>query len=161
MDLELAHTWALALLPLPWLVRRLLPRTPAGGMGALRVPFYAALVEGERPGLALARWPALLGLLAWALLVLAAARPQWIGEPVALPLAGRDLMLAVDISGSMREEDMVIGGRIVDRLTAVKAVAGDFMERREGDRVGLILFGQQAYVQTPLTFDRDTARTLL
>lgn len=161
MDLELAHLWALALLPLPWLVRRLLPRAAAGGTGALRVPFYAALAASERPGLPLARWPALLGLLAWVLLVLAAARPQWIGEPVALPLAGRDLMLAVDISGSMREEDMVIGGRIVDRLTAVKAVAGDFMERREGDRVGLILFGQQAYVQTPLTFDRDTARTLL
>jgi Ca-activated chloride channel family protein len=84
-----------------------------------------------------------------------------VGDPVQLPLAGRDLMLAVDISGSMREEDMIIGGRIVDRLTAVKAVAGDFIERREGDRIGLILFGQQAYLQTPLTFDRKTARTLL
>jgi len=80
---------------------------------------------------------------------------------VPLPLAGRDLMLAVDISGSMTEADMVIGGRVVDRLTAVKAVAGDFIERREGDRVGLILFGQQAYLQTPLTFDRETVRTLL
>jgi Ca-activated chloride channel family protein len=161
MQLELAHLWALLLLPLPWLVRRLLPPAPAAGSAALRVPFFAALAEDRSPRLPLARWPAMVGLLAWALLVLAAARPQWIGEPVALPLAGRDLMLAVDISGSMREEDMVIGGRIVDRLTAVKAVAGDFMERREGDRIGLILFGQQAYVQTPLTFDRDTARTLL
>jgi Ca-activated chloride channel family protein len=61
----------------------------------------------------------------------------------------------------MTEDDMIIGGRVVDRLTAVKAVAGDFIERREGDRVGLILFGQQAYLQTPLTFDRATARTLL
>jgi Ca-activated chloride channel family protein len=100
-------------------------------------------------------------LLIWLLLVLAAARPQWIGEPLPLPLAGRDLMLAVDISGSMVEEDMVIGARVTDRLTAVKAVAGDFIERREGDRIGLILFGQQAYLQTPLTFDRETARTLL
>ena len=131
-------------------------------MSALRVPFYR-LLSTERPEAAPAprRWLLWLALLAWLLLVLAAARPQWLGAPVPLPMAGRDLMLAVDISGSMTEEDMVIGGRVVDRLTAVKAVAGDFIERREGDRVGLILFGQQAYVQTPLTFDRTTARTLL
>jgi Mg-chelatase subunit ChlD len=83
------------------------------------------------------------------------------GRAGAAAAAGRDLMLAVDISGSMREEDMLIGNQVVDRLTAVKAVAGDFIERREGDRIGLILFGQQAYLQTPLTFDRATARTLL
>lgn len=162
MSLQLAHLWALLLLPLPLLARRLLPAAPASDAGALRVPFYSALAEpaGRRPS-AGPRWPAWLALAAWVLLVLAAARPQWLGEPTALPLSGRDLMLAVDISGSMREEDMIIGGRLVDRLTAVKAVAGDFIERREGDRIGLILFGQQAYLQTPLTFDRDTARTLL
>jgi Ca-activated chloride channel family protein len=84
-----------------------------------------------------------------------------VGEPIALPMQGRDLMLAVDISESMAEEDMVLGNRAVDRLTAVKAVAGDFIERRAGDRVGLILFGTQAYQQAPLTFDRPTVRTLL
>jgi Ca-activated chloride channel family protein len=104
---------------------------------------------------------ALLAALAWALLVTAAARPQLVGEPIALPMQGRDLMLAVDISESMAEEDMVIANRAVDRLTAVKAVAGDFIERRAGDRVGLILFGTQAYQQAPLTFDRPTVRTLL
>ncbi len=162
MSLQLAHLWALLLLPLPLLVRRLLPAAPAGDTGALRVPFYAVLAgEGVRAASVGPRWQGWLAVAAWVFLVLAAARPQWIGEPTSLPLSGRDLMLAVDISGSMREEDMVIGGRVVDRLTAVKAVAGDFIERREGDRVGLILFGQQAYLQTPLTFDRDTARTLL
>jgi Ca-activated chloride channel family protein len=161
MNLELAHLWALLLLPLPLLARRLLPAAPTNASVALRIPFFRVLADGgQRRGRRL-RWPGLLAIAAWALLVLAAARPQMVGEPVALPLAGRDLMLAVDISGSMREEDMVIGGRIVDRLTAVKAVAGDFIDRREGDRIGLILFGQQAYLQTPLTFDRDTARTLL
>jgi Ca-activated chloride channel family protein len=104
---------------------------------------------------------ALLGALTWILLVTAAARPQLIGDPIALPMEGRDLMLAVDISGSMAEQDMVIGDRVVERLTAVKAVAGDFIERRKGDRVGLILFGAQAYLQAPLTFDRETVRTLL
>jgi Ca-activated chloride channel family protein len=161
MTFDLAHQWVLLLLPLPVLLRWWLPPAPEGAGGALRIPFFGALVTPRRRVVHATRWPAWIGVLAWGLLVLAAARPQWVGEPVALPMAGRDLMLAVDISGSMREEDMVIGGRVVDRLTAVKAVAGDFMERREGDRVGLILFGQQAYQQTPLTFDRDTARTLL
>ena len=71
------------------------------------------------------------------------------------------LLLAVDISGSMETEDMTISGHVVSRLTAVKAVAGDFIDRRKGDRLGLILFGDQAYLQTPLTFDRETVRTQL
>ena len=161
MTLQLAHLWALAALPLPLLAWFWLPRVKESRVGALRVPFYAALAQGERAAARSRHWPLVLAALAWLLLVLAAARPQWLGEPVPLPMAGRDLMLAVDISLSMTEEDMVIGGQVVDRLTAVKAVAGDFIERRQGDRVGLILFGQQAYLQTPLTFDRPTARTLL
>jgi Ca-activated chloride channel family protein len=160
-DLQLAWPWALLALPLPFLVWWLLPRAPAADASALRVPFFAALAASGARTRVTRRWPLLLALPAWLLLVVAAARPQWVGEPVPLPLAGRDLMLAVDISGSMTEADMIIGGRVVDRLTAVKAVAGDFIERREGDRVGLILFGQQAYLQTPLTFDRETVRTLL
>ena len=102
-----------------------------------------------------------LAIPAWLLLVLAAARPQWVGEAVQLPLSGRDLMLAVDLSGSMKERDFVIEGERVDRLTATKWVAGDFIERRVGDRIGLILFGDKAYLQTPLTFDRKTVKTLL
>jgi len=163
MTFQLAHLWALAALPLPLLAWFWLPRAKQSNPGALRVPFYAALMQGRASavGAHARRWPLLLATLAWLLLVLAAARPQWLGEPLPLPLAGRDLLLAVDISGSMREEDMVIGNQVVDRLMAVKAVAGDFIDRREGDRIGLILFGQQAYLQTPLTFDRATARTLL
>jgi len=163
MTLQLAHLWALAALPLPLLAWFWLPRAQQSNPGALRVPFYAALMRGRASaaGAHARRWTLWLAMLAWLLLVLAAARPQWLGEPLPLPLAGRDLLLAVDISGSMREEDMVIGNQVVDRLTAVKAVAGDFIDRREGDRIGLILFGQQAYLQTPLTFDRATARTLL
>ncbi|MBK5938475.1 vWA domain-containing protein [Halochromatium roseum] len=161
-ELALAWPWLLLALPVPWLVRLALPRAEVAAPAAVRVPFYRLLSQGQpHQQAAPRRWTLLLALLAWLLLVLAAARPQWLGEPVALPMAGRDLMLAVDISGSMTEEDMVIRGQVVDRLMAVKAVAGDFIERREGDRIGLILFGQQAYMQTPLTFDRATARTLL
>ncbi len=128
----------------------------------MRLPFYNALhAAQEDRRFAAHRWRLLLASIAWLLLVCAAARPQLIGEPLALPVSGRDLLLAVDISGSMETADMQLGRQVTDRLTAVKAVAGEFIERREGDRLGLILFGEQAYLQTPLTFDRQTVRTLL
>jgi Ca-activated chloride channel family protein len=99
-------------------------------------------------------------LLAWILLVIAAARPQWTGDPVELPVSGRDLMLAIDISKSMDHSIRHSNGS-VSRITATKAVASAFIEKRVGDRIGLILFGDQAYVQAPLTFDRTTVNTLL
>ena len=103
----------------------------------------------------------LLATIAWCLLVLASARPQWLGEPIEQAVSGRDLMLAVDLSASMEEQDFFINKQAVDRLTAIKAVATDFINRRVGDRVGLVLFGTNAYLQTPLTFDRKTVQTLL
>jgi len=99
--------------------------------------------------------------LIWLALVGATARPQWTGDPVALPTTGRDLMLAVDISGSMGTEDMELGNQLVDRLTVVKNVVSDFVEQRQGDRVGLILFGTNAYLQAPLTFDLVSVDRLL
>jgi Ca-activated chloride channel homolog len=154
---EWAWPWALLALPLPWLLRRwLAPAATAGD--ALRLPFFdeamALAGDGPRRGGAL-YWPA---VLVWLLLCLAAARPQWVGEVEAPPLTGRDLLLAVDVSGSMAAEDMRIGGRAVDRFSAVKLVLGDFLSRRVGDRVGLLLFGSQAYLMTPLTFDRESVR---
>jgi Ca-activated chloride channel family protein len=107
------------------------------------------------------RWRLLIACSAWLLLVLAAARPQWVGDPVALRITGRDLMLAVDLSGSMKRRDLQIGKEWVTRLDVVKQVAGEFIERRDGDRIGLILFGTRAYLQAPLTFDRPTVRILL
>ncbi len=161
--LEFAWPWLLLLLPLPLLVRAF-SKPVKMQRGVLRVPFVddfslndIAAGVGNKGGLPVL----LLGLAAWSLLVLAAARPQWQGEPVALPVSGRDLMLAVDLSGSMQEQDFILNGKRVDRLAATKAVAGEFIERRKGDRLGLILFGEQAYLQVPLTFDRRTVRTLL
>jgi Ca-activated chloride channel family protein len=162
MNIEFAWPWAFAVLPLPLLAALLLPRAPEAHAAAVRLPFYAALhatVGASRTGRSRPRL--LLAILAWLLLVAAAARPQLPGEPVQLPVSGRDLLLAVDISGSMQTEDMVLGNRVATRLTAVKAVAGKFIERRAGDRLGLILFGDQAYLLTPLTFDRDTVHTQL
>jgi Ca-activated chloride channel family protein len=162
MGLEFAWPWLFAVLPLPLLAAWLMPRAPERQGTALRVPFYASLshVAAGKPSPP-SRWRLLLAALAWVLLVCAAARPQFVGAPVHLPVSGRDLMLAVDISGSMATEDMQLGQQVTDRLTAVKAVAGNFIDHREGDRLGLILFGDQAYLQAPLTFDRETVRTLL
>jgi len=161
MNIEFAWPWLFAALPLP-LLALLLPRAASATPAALRFPFYDAL----RPSLQThasqrSRLRLALAVLAWLLLVLAAARPQLIGETVHLPISGRSLMLAVDISGSMQNEDMQINGRQLSRLTAVKLVAGEFIEKRKGDRIGLILFGDEAYLQAPLTFDRSTVRTLL
>ncbi|MCI1728567.1 MAG: VWA domain-containing protein [Chiayiivirga sp.] len=152
--------WPLVLLslPLPLLVRRLLPPAAEGNGAALRVPFFGELETLAGVGVARGSSRSAWAWLAWALLCLAAARPQWVGEAQSLPMSGRDLMLAVDVSGSMAAEDMEIGGRNVDRLAAVKVVLGDFLQRRIGDRVGLVLFGQFAYQMTPLTFDRNSVR---
>jgi Ca-activated chloride channel family protein len=93
--------------------------------------------------------------------VASAARPTWFDEPIPLTQSGRDLLLAVDVSESMLREDFVISNRRVDRLTAVKVVLSDFINRRYQDRLGLILFGSQAYIQAPLTHDRAALRQLL
>ena len=160
--LEFEWPWLFCLLPLPWLLRRL--AAPAnGGQAALRVPFIDDMAAAEAPGATATprRFALAAAALAWAALLSAAANPRWVGSPIELPITGRDIMLAVDLSGSMRKRDFVLQGRRVDRLTATKAVAGDFIRRRQGDRVGLILFGSQAYLQAPLTFDRRTVVTLL
>jgi Ca-activated chloride channel family protein len=152
--------WLLAL-PLPWLVRWLLPPV-AGASAALRVPWGDRLASiGGRVGPARAKPAGLLPWLAWALLCLAAARPQQLGEVVQPPQTSRNLMLALDLSGSMDERDIELGGRTVSRLTAAKAVISDFLERRRGDRVGLVIFGERAFALTPLTRDLDTVREQL
>ncbi len=155
--------WLALLAPLPLLVYWLPARTKHRD-AAIAVPFYDAAVSygGEHTFTHQRHRAKTLTLLAiWLLLVIAATRPQWIGEPVALPASGRDLLLAVDISGSMETPDMVVQGRKIDRLSIVKYVVGEFVERRQQDRLGLILFGTQAYLQVPLTFDRQTVQTLL
>jgi len=160
--IEFVWPWMFLVLPLPWFARRFLPPAETTRGAALRVPFLNELAQpGDVAHPIHHRWLLWLAFGTWLFIVCASSRPQWLGDPLALPVSGRDLVLAVDLSQSMRETDFQIQGRQVDRLTATKWVANDFIARREGDRIGLILFGEQAYLQTPLTFDRDTVLTLL
>lgn len=143
------------LLPLPWLYRRWLP--PAQNRSAaLQVGFMERLQAlqplADQPASAGRKWPF---VVVWLLLLCAAARPQLLGESLPTAVTGRDMMLALDLSGSMEFRDMQLAGEAVDRLTLVKHLLGEFIDRRRGDRLGLILFGSQAYVQAPLTHDRQ------
>lgn len=160
---EFAWPWVFLLAPLPWLLRLLLPAADSGD-AALRVSFLDELqaLSGRRARAALPSWRQQAPLvLLWCLLLCAAARPQWVGELLPLPASGRDLLLAVDVSGSMDYADMQWDDEPISRLELVKRLLGDFIDGRRGDRVGLILFGSQAYLQAPLTFDRTTVRTWL
>ena len=161
--LDFAWPWFFLALPLPWLISRFMPPAPEAAGLALRVPFLhelELLTPGHSAAIVRHRFPWIAGVV-WLLLLIAAARPEWQGDAIEQAVSGRDLMLAVDLSGSMEISDFVLRGKKVDRLTATKAVAGEFIDRRVGDRVGLILFGEKAYLQAPLTFDRKTVRTLL
>ena len=162
--IELLFPWAFLALQLPWLIYRLVP-AESGLQSPLYFPALAAqklrTEEGRKFSVGSWNWRVPVLAIIWLLLVTAASQPRWIGEPVSVPVSGRDLLMAVDISKSMLQQDMEVGNDYTDRLTIVKYVVGNFAQRRQGDRLGLILFGSQAYLQAPLTFDRQTVTTLL
>ena len=166
--LVFAAKWAFFLAPLPLLVWLLLPPFREVTK-AVRVPFFeqAAEVAGVKPTPgAVVRKPnwvqRLMSPLCWALLVVAMARPQWVEPPQEKIEAARDLMLAIDLSQSMEARDFRdVSGHRIDRLTAVKQVVRDFIDRRKTDRIGLIVFGQAAFPQAPLTLDHDSVKLLL
>lgn len=155
------------LLLLPFAVRYLRPAPYRRPSGALRVPFARDLEKiGQQSGASVlnrqGQGKIFRRLFAvWLLLVAAAARPVWQGEPVRIKSEGRDMLLVTDISTSMLENDFVFQQRRIDRLSAVKSVVADFVKRRSGDRIGLILFGTRAYLQAPLTYDRNAVKDIL
>lgn len=150
-NIELVWWWMLFLLPLPLVVYRFFP--PIKQKAAIPLHYLPPVDQLNKPNDWLIK---LLACLIWILVILAAARPVWFGEPITTQPKHRDLMLVVDLSYSMSKQDMRNGDEYVDRLTAVKQVLGPFIEQRKGDRLGLILFADHAYLQTPLTFDRTT-----
>lgn len=164
-SLLLTFEWlpVLLLLPFPLLIKWFWPKAERLGSGALRVPFFdniqevtreQKLKQVKRDKKWLPRW-------IWFLLVLTAAHPMWRDKPIPLTTKGRDIMFAVDLSDSMHQTDLTWKGEAVDRLTVIKNVLSDFIDHRTGDRMGLILFGSNAYLQVPLTFDKDTTKKLL
>jgi Ca-activated chloride channel homolog len=165
---EFEWPWAFALLPLPLLAWWLLPARRER-QASVQVPFFDRLAKATRqtpqPGAVIIRRRAIqmiVAALIWILLVAALARPQRVGDPVVRDVSARDLILAVDISGSMEQQDFrAADGKTLKRLDGVKLVLGDFISRRKGDRIALILFGSKAYLQVPFTQDLATARTLL
>jgi len=156
--IHFAWPWLALALPLPWLAMRMLPPIRPDG-GALFLPFAVDVADGAASSaMAQPRWRSLLFIAMWSLLVIAATRPQWLGEPVPQPTTGRRVLLAVDVSGSMATEDMD-GDKT--RLQIVQEVAGAFIRERNGDQVGLILFGSRPYLQAPLTSDLETVQHFL
>lgn len=161
--LSLISPWVLSLLPLPYLVWRFIPPAPVKRSQALKVPFFSSMQQlvGKKQHGKIAKSHCLLLSIIWCLLVFALSGPRWVGEPQPIKREGRNIMLAVDLSGSMQVNDMMLQGRPVNRLTVVKLAAEAFIKKRHGDRLGLILFGDRAYLQTPLTYDRQTVLNML
>lgn len=153
-----AWPWLLPLLIVPFLIY-LLPAVKKQESTALFLPTFDFI--GTPTESKIQQGFPWFAFLIWTCLVVAVARPQWLGQPVTIPQEGREIMLAVDLSGSMQYEDMMIGTHKVNRLVMLKYVLDDFIDRRVGDRLGLILFADTAYVQTPLTYDRKTVRQML
>ena len=157
---ELALPWALIALPLP-IIMYFLPAQKKSQAAPLYMPTIISGTESSMSGSNKAPVPrSLLGLI-WALLVFTASQPQWLGDAVNIPTESREMMVAVDLSGSMQVEDMSLNGQAVNRLDMLKVLLGEFIERRVGDRIGLILFGDDAYMQTPMTYDRATVKQML
>ncbi len=164
--IHVAYPWIIVLLPLPWLIWRFMPRTTTQGAAALKIPFFNQLQQQlqnlpQKQTLFFSRWRRYLLILMWLLLIVSGMGLQWQGAPLQLPRNGRDILLAIDLSGSMQTPDMKLHGKTESRLAIVKQVANQFIAKRVGDRIGLILFGTHAYLQTPLTFDRTTVRYML
>lgn len=154
----LANPWILLLVLLPLFVWLLVPKAKVKLPTALKVPFFAAMVgianQEKRP--LVGHSSLLMPALIWLLLVFALAGPRWLGEPKAIEREGYNIMMALDLSGSMEIPDMILHDRPASRLTVVKNAAEQFVRDRLGDKIGLILFGSRAYLQTPLTYDRQT-----
>ena len=161
--------WMFLLLPVPLLVWWFVPawRTTTS---AIRMPFFHEMAQaaGEEPapgGVRLRRniLQRLMTPLLWALVVTAAAKPVFVEPPVTHDEPARDLMLAIDLSQSMSTRDFIdpATGERMDRLTAVKGVVKDFVAKRKGDRIGVVVFGEAAYPQAPLTLDHDSVLLLL
>jgi len=165
-NLSFIWPWMLALLPLPWLINRLI-KPVHKQHSPLLAPQIVSRVAGDLPEENLLEANQtrsgipILAILLWFALIAAATRPVLYLDSTPFQISGKEIILAVDLSGSMQKEDMYLEGDEVNRLVAVKSVVSEFINRRQGDRMGLVVFGTQAFLQSPLTYDLSTVKTLL
>ncbi len=159
--ISFAWPWLFALLPLPLIIYLLPAKKSANQQSALIMPALINVPNSKVTEQHKRKAPLIVLSICWLLVIIAISRPQWLGEAIDIPSEGREMMIAVDLSGSMEIEDMSLNGRGVNRLQMLKVVLGDFIERRVSDRLGLILFADDAYMQTPMTFDRKTVKQML
>lgn len=156
---EFSYLSVFLLLPLAFVVRFFLKEKKQQ-----RTQVWIPLAKGLNKAPSTAsqhRLQTLIPWLVWLLLLSALAKPIWYGEPIRLQQQSRDMILSLDLSGSMQEVDMPLNGQSVDRLTLVKDLLKRFIKTRNGDRLGLILFADHAYLQTPLTFDLKTISQMI
>ncbi|CAG9297112.1 vWA domain-containing protein [Celerinatantimonas diazotrophica] len=149
--------WPLLFLaPLPLLIQWLFRAIPKQTQSIYNYSLPYMITERKAPPRASLWW---LKWLIWLLLLTAAARPQWLSSAtVPIIHQGRNMMIAVDLSGSMQIRDMRLNGKRVSRLVALKHLLGQFVAQRKGDQLGLILFADHAYLQSPLTYDTTTVQ---
>jgi Ca-activated chloride channel family protein len=153
---ELATPWILIGLPLPWLIWRYAPKATMEPQQALHIPFFDMISTLDKAKITQQSRPSFWLMGVWVLMILALAGPRWVGNPEQLSREGHNILLALDISGSMAIDDMTWQGQSSTRLNVVKHAANAFVRHRENDKIGLILFGTHAYLQTPLTHDKQT-----
>lgn len=159
-----AWPFAFLLLPLFWIVQKYLPKLQKNNEAMLRVPFLSriqALDHNATSSVTPHYLKQIFSIIVWILFIFACANPEWVGNPLPIRQDARNIMLAVDVSRSMEIPDLERNNLTIDRLQIVKAVAARFIEKRIGDKLGLILFASNAYLQTPLTFDRKTVLNML
>lgn len=156
---EFTYLWFFTLLPLPLLARYFLSAKKQN-YTQVWIPL-AQGINKQQSEIQKSNLSAIVPWIVWILLLIALAKPVWFGEPIRLQQESRDMIVALDLSGSMKEVDMPLNGKTVDRLVLMKALLNDFIEQRHGDRLGLILFADHAYLQTPLTFDLQTIKQMV
>ena len=150
------------LFPVPFVIRRILSPAPQSlqKTGAIKVPFFEKLKKISINKITLIHNKSLWPILTWICFLLATMRPVWLGTPVPVQNNARNIMLALDVSGSMAEEDFDLKGFPVTRLDMLKNLTHDFIQTRTGDNIGLVIFGSEAYVYAPLSPDIKTLQEL-
>ncbi|MEN9945913.1 MAG: hypothetical protein RLZZ293_299 [Pseudomonadota bacterium] len=163
--IQVAYPWVALAIILPIIIYYLLPKAQENRLSALKVPFFNQLQQSFNHGEGLGRQNKVIKKILvtsiFMLIIVSGMGIEWLGKPLTMPQTGRDLMLAIDLSGSMQTPDMQVGNQTLSRIDVVKDIAGQFIQQRNGDKLGLILFGSRPYLQTPLTFDRKTVNQML